>query len=146
MHHITQFHTYDQKALSPVSLPQSSTKILHLFLMQLAFYMLQNPHYDATQYAASCYTKLLKSKYFTQLPIPKHTQFAVISPVRYLSNKQPHQFSPQFHHFSLLLCPHDWSYIVFTEGRPQRKPVSFSHSCLPVCSLTYSTHAQQYHI
>jgi len=42
-----------------------------------------NPHYDATQYAASCCTKLLKSKYFTQLPIPKHTQFAVISPVRY---------------------------------------------------------------
>jgi len=45
--------------------------------------MLQNPHYDVTQYAASCYTKLLKSKYFTQLPTPKHTQFAVISLVTY---------------------------------------------------------------
>jgi hypothetical protein len=45
--------------------------------------MLQSPHYVATQYAASCYTKLLKSKYFTQLPTLKHTQFAVISPVTY---------------------------------------------------------------
>ena len=115
--------------------------------MPLACYMLQNPHYDATQYAASCCTKLLKSKYFTQLPIPKHTQFAVISPVRYLSNEQPHQFSPQFHHFKLLLCPQplgNWSHIIFTEERTQMKPVSFSHSCLPVCSLTYCTHVQQY--
>jgi len=45
--------------------------------------MLQNPHYDTTQYAASCYTNLLKSKYFTQLPILRHTQFAVIPLVKY---------------------------------------------------------------
>ena len=47
---------------------------------------------------------------------------------------------PEFHHFRLLLCPpplHNWSYIVFTEGRPHMKPVGFSHSCLPVCSLTH---------
>jgi len=41
--------------------------------------MLQNPHYDATQHAASCYTKLLQSKHFTQF----HTQSAVISLVIY---------------------------------------------------------------
>jgi len=45
--------------------------------------MLQNTHYDATQYAAYCCTKLRNSKYFTQLPIHQHTQFAVIPLVRY---------------------------------------------------------------
>jgi hypothetical protein len=29
------------------------------------------------------------------------------------------------------------SHILFTEERPQMKPVSFSHSCIPVCSLTH---------
>jgi len=52
--------------------------------------MLQNLHYDVTQYAAYCYTKLLKSKCFTQLPILKHTQIAVISLVRYRAS-WPHK-------------------------------------------------------
>ena len=30
----------------------------------------------------------------------------------------------------------DWSQILFIERRPQMKPVSYSHSCIPVCSLT----------
>jgi len=45
--------------------------------MTLECYMLQNPHYDVTQYAASCYTNISLSFPFS------NTQFAVISPVRY---------------------------------------------------------------
>jgi len=57
--------------------------MLHLFLITLACYMLQNPHYDAKQYAASCYTKVLKSKYFTQSFILRITQFPVIPLMKY---------------------------------------------------------------
>jgi len=64
--------------------------------MPLACYMPQNPHYDTTQYAASCYTKLHKSKYFTHLPTLKHTQFAVISPVTYCV-LWPHKQSINIH-------------------------------------------------
>ena len=83
MYHTTKFHTYAQKVFWNISFPLGSViKILYLFLMPLACYVLQNTHY-VIQYAASCYSKLHKSKYFTQLPTHKPTLFAVIFLVRY---------------------------------------------------------------
>ena len=68
--------------------------------MPLACYKLQNPHYDATQYAASCYTKLCKSRYFTQLPTSKNTQFAPIFLLR-LGVLWPHKTISNYVYISI---------------------------------------------